>query len=167
LFLRFVPWNSSDMLNDTLACLRIISCTEDTPLDLSPELRDAAYGAWQKARRDIFVEWMRATDPANLQPKVRPSMKAAADHLRKNPPAEMTQEKIDEIIDSIEAPIGIRYEREIREAMLSAKGKAASAAIVETAKRLGLRPFRAPEPWPQIEENEINLVGWMAVDAKT
>jgi hypothetical protein len=108
---------------------------------------------------------MRATDPANLQPKVRPSMKGAADHLRRNPPPDMTQEQIDAIIDSVEAPIGVRYEREIRAAMQSANGKAASIAICHAVLRLGLQPFRAPEPWPAIEETEINLVCWMAVDS--
>ena len=42
---------------------------------------------------------------------------------------------------------------------------AASLAIAETVRRLGLEPFRAPEPLPPIQEEDIHLICWMAVDA--
>ena len=35
--------------------------------------------------------------------------------------------------------------------------------IVEVVKRLGLEPFRAPEPLPPIEESEVRLVCWMSI----
>ena len=165
LFLRFVPFDGTELINDTLACLRLIDCDEQTPLHLTQELHDSAFAAWRHARRHIFDEWMFATDPANLQPKVRPTLKGAANHLRRNPPPGMTQEQIDAVIECIEAPLGIRYEREIRDTMQSASGKEASTAIVATVKRLGLQPFKAPEPWPPIEEEDIRLVCWLAVDA--
>ena len=42
---------------------------------------------------------------------------------------------------------------------------AASLAIAETVRRLGLEPFRAPDPLPPIQEEDIHLICWMAVDA--
>jgi hypothetical protein len=52
---------------------------------MNEESREAAYAAWQRARRDIFDEWTFATDPVSLQPKVRPLLKRAADVVRKSP----------------------------------------------------------------------------------
>jgi hypothetical protein len=164
LFLRFVPWKDGDLLKDTLGCLRLIACGEDTPRDLDPELEQAAYDAWERARQDIFEEWEFATDPKNLQPKVRPSLRKAADLLRQYPPPDLPQEEVDRLIESIEAPWGVRIERQIREAMDSGTGAAASSAIAETVKRLGLEPFQAPNPLPPIEPQDIKLICWMAVD---
>ena len=62
------------------------------------------------ARHDIFGEWALATDPANLQPKVRPALKAAADQLRKYPRPGLNQDEINAIIESIEVPGGARIE---------------------------------------------------------
>lgn len=167
LFLRFVPWDAKPIVKDTLGCLRLIACREDTPRMLSPELYDRAFPAWQAARRDIFEEWTFATDPANLQPRVRPSLRAAADHLRRYPPPRMTQEELDRLTEAIEAPWGPRIERQIRLAMESAEGTAASSAIAETVKRLGLEPFQAPAPLPPIQEEDIRLICWLAVDSAT
>ena len=165
LFLRFVPVNGTEIVKDTLGCLRLITCNEDTQRTLSSELEEGTYDAWMRARKDIFDEWTYATDPANLQPRVRPALRAAADHLRNFPPSGMNQENVDRLIESLEAPWGVRYERQIREAMKSATGTAASSAITETVLRLGLEPFKAPEPLPPIEEQDIRLICWMAVES--
>lgn len=164
LFLKFVPWDGRETIRDTLACLRLITCKEGTARDSAPDLAEGAYNAWMRVRKEIFDEWMFATDPANLQPRVRPLLRAAADHLRKHPPPGMTQENVDRLIESVEAPWGIRYEKPIREAMESARGTAASAAIAETVTQLGLEPFKAPEPLPPIEEQDVRLICWMAVN---
>ena len=163
-FLRFVPWGGTGMVRDSLACLRLIGCKEDSPTHLPEEMKEAAYGAWACARRDVFDEWQFATDPANLQPKVRPALRAAAGHLRKFPPPGLTQEEIDRVIDAVEAPWGIRIEKQIREALAAADGADASRRIVETVRQLGLEPFRAPEPLPPIEEEDVRLICWLAVD---
>jgi hypothetical protein len=162
-FYRFVPADGGEMIQDSLSCLKIISCTEVTPRQLSPELAESAYGAWLKARRHIFEEWMVATDPANLQPRIRPTLRAAAAQLRKFPPSQMSQKEIDEAIESLEAPWGVRIEKVIREATEGLSGAAASEAIVEKVRLLGLQPYKAPTPLPPIEEDEILLVCWMGV----
>jgi hypothetical protein len=165
-FYRFVPREEGETVRDTLGCLKIISCTEGTPRQLPPELAEGAYGAWVAARKDIFGEWMIATDPANLQPKIRPALRAAAEQLRKFPPSGMTQEDIDKAVESLEAPWGVRIEKVIREAMGSSSGTAASEAIVEKVRLLGLQPYKAPAPLPPIEEDDIELVCWMGVSKK-
>lgn len=151
-------------MKDTLSCLRLIACREDTARALPPDLEDGAYRAWVKAREEVFDEWMFTTDPTNLQPRVRPALRAAANHIRKFRPPGMVQEKVDQLVESVEAPWGVRYEKQVREAMESATGAAASTAIAETVRRLGLEPFKAPEPLPPIEEQDVRLICWMAVD---
>jgi hypothetical protein len=163
LFLRFVLADDSAIVRDTLGCLRLITCTENTqrlPMTAVPMY---AYTAWQTARHDIFSEWSLATDPANLQPKVRPALKAAADHLQKYPLPDLNQVEINALIESIEAPWGARIEKQIREAAEPANGIETSNNIVEVVKRLGLEPFRAPDPLPPIEESDVRLVCWMTI----
>ena len=162
-FYRFMPREEGETVRDTLGCLKIISCTEETPRRVPPELAESAYGAWVAARKDIFEEWMFATDPANLQPKIRPALRAAAEQLRKFPPSGMTQEDIDKAVESLEAPWGVRIEKVIREAMESSSGAAASEAIIEKVRLLGLQPYKPPAPLPPIEEEDIELVCWMSV----
>jgi hypothetical protein len=164
LFMRFLPKNGDPIVTDTLGCLRHINCTDGTAVSADGANAEVAYPAWQTARQDIFIEWQRATDPANLQPRIRPSLRAAAEHLRENPPPGMQTEDLNRLIDSIEAPWGIRIEKQIREAKESAEGPVASIAIAEVVKRLGLEPFKAPEPLPPIESTDIKLVCWMQVE---
>lgn len=93
-FLRFVPLEDGQMLRNTLACLRMITCAEETKRHLPEGLAATSYDAWAKARQDIYAEWMFATDPLNLQPRIRPFFRNAADHLRKYPPTEIRQNEL-------------------------------------------------------------------------
>ena len=165
-FLRFVAKEGEAILSDSLTCLRLINCTEQTERVLAPESRAAAYTAWQNARRDIFDEWMFQTDPINLQPKVRPLMKRAAQLVRRFPPLGMDQDAVDAVANSLEAPWGARIENQVREAAGETTNAAAALRVVEVVKRLKLQPYQAPEPLPPIGINEVELVCWIAVYAR-
>ena len=169
LFLRFVPADNSDVLRNTLQCLRAITCSQDSVRHLPAELAETTYEAWAKARRDIYDEWMFSTDPANLQPRIRPFFRQATEHLRDHPPPTVSQAELDVIIESLEAPWGVRIERAIREVFdIGADDPIdASATLVDKVKELGLQPFVQPEPLPVIDEDEIALICWMAVDSDT
>ena len=162
--LRFVPLEAGTILRDSLACLRSISCAEETPRVLSDAMREGAYAAWACARQDVFNEWQFSTDPANLQPRVRPLLRRAAELVRKHPASGMDQSELDRIVDSIEAPWGARIENQIREAMGETATSDAAARVIEVVRRLGLQPFQAPEPLPPIEPEEVTLICWMAVE---
>jgi hypothetical protein len=168
LFLRFVPAAGGEIARNTLTCLRAITCAEDSPRHLPADLANATHDAWAKARKDIFDEWTFSTDPANLQPRIRPFFRAAADHLRAHPPAGVQQAELDLIIEAVEAPWGVRHERTLREAFdrEAQDPLMASAALVEKVRELGLQPFVQPQPLPPIDESEIALICWMAVDAQ-
>jgi len=137
------------------------------PRVMSDEIRERAYGAWSRARQDVFNEWQFSTDPANLQPRVRPLLRRAAGLVRKYPPPGIEQGELDRIVDSIEAPWGARIENQIREAMGDAITSEAAARVVEAVRRLGLQPFKAPEPLPPITPEEVTLICWMAVESST
>jgi hypothetical protein len=170
-YMRFVPAglvDSNDPLieRDSLNCLRAIACTEKSERLMSAAIRASAYGAWQLARRDIYEKWMVYTDPVNLQPKVKASMKRAAAAVRKYPPAGATQEVVDKLANTLEAPWGVRIEAQIRGAMGDTVNAAAAVRIAETVRRLKLQPFEVPEPLPVIGLEEVGLVCWMGVEGE-
>ena len=131
------------------------------------DLAEGAYAAWELARRDIFDEWQRAADPRNLQPDIRPLFKAAAAHVRKHMPVDMTREDADRIVEALEAPWGLRVEKALRSVFTpeTAEGEKTTRRIGEQVKLLGLQPWKAPEPLPPIDEDEVVLVVWMVVDS--
>ena len=164
--MRFVPVEpDAGIERDTLTCLGILSCTEHTERTLPERFAERAFGAWERARRDIHDEWMRATDPATLQPAIRPLFRAAAAHVRMCPASGLSVEERDRVADALEAPWGIRQERRLREVFTPdrvAPGEL-TRAIADVVNELGLQPWKPPEPLDPIEEAEVNLVVWMGV----
>src|SRR4051812_48314624 len=79
-YLRFISTNSNwksaggdtDIAREIGTCLRLIECEEATQRHVPATMSDAVYDVWEIAQRDIWSAWMLETDPANLQPKVRP-----------------------------------------------------------------------------------------------
>lgn len=170
--LRFVAADDEDSVErSTLSCLRLITCGRDTERHLPDESRASAYDAWERARHDIFEEWQHATDPANLQPRIRPLFRNVADHLRAHPPTAMDQDELHEVLEAVEAPRGRRQENALREVWNRfhdeedqvEEPKALSAALVEKVRDLGLQPYKPPEPLDPIEEDEVKLVCWMVI----
>lgn len=165
-YLRFVPFEGEEIIRDRLGCLRMIDCTGDTTRHMPDDLRRGVYAAWEKARRDIYETWLVATDPGNLQPKIPKTFREAAAHLRAHPPRDLPAAELDALLDAVEAPWGARYAKMVR-AELKQEGLSAeelSTALVEKIGELGLQPFRAPEPLPVIELEEVQLICWLAVD---
>lgn len=167
-YLRFVPADGGDIVDDRLGCLRLITCAPDTERYLTDEMHQAAYDAWDVARDHIHAEWTHFTDPANVQPKVSALLRRAAQHLRGNRPPDMPRERLNAIVESLEAPLSRRLENSIREVFQpdSLDRRGVSNAIIERVRELGLQPFRAPAALPPIEADEIQLITWMAVDCQ-
>lgn len=166
--MRFVPMGDGPALRDALTCLARITCEESCERAMPRDLEEAAFGAWAKARGDIHQEWLKATDPKELVPSIRPLFRAAAAHLRQHRPTEMSLEELDRVVESVEAPWGVRVERALREVFTpeSSEGEAVSRKIVERVHELGLQPWRPPQALPPIDEDDIVLIVWMAVDAE-
>lgn len=169
-YLRFVPRDSGgEVIVEVGTCLRMIECTEETPRALSPEMAEGAYDAWEVARRSVFEEWMRETDPANLQPPIRRLNREVAAFLRAHPAPDVEPGRLQRCLESVESPWPRREEQALREVFEQDFPSSAEKvrALVRTVERLGIEPYRAPEPLPPIREEDVRLVAWMALEAET
>jgi hypothetical protein len=135
---------------------------------VAQDLHLGAFAAWQNARQDIFEAWQKETDPANLQPRVRKLNREIAEFLRKSPPKGVEQTRLQQCLDTIEAPCTRREEHLLRAAFQQdhASKAAKAKAIIETVEKIGLEPFHAPAPLPTIRLEEIHLVCWLAIERK-
>jgi len=170
IFTRFLPRDAvgSDdeteaLIQDTLTCLQRIECSQGTERALPVEMRERVFDVWETAREDIYGQWMEQTDPRNIEPEIRPLFRRVAEHLREHPP-DMLEDDFRELIESVEAPWGRRYERELREIYeREMDPERKTSELVEKIRDLGLQPSEPPEPLPIIEEEEVQLVCWLAV----
>ena len=145
-------------------CLRLIECTEDTELVLDEPTEDAAYDLWLMARENIYQRWMHETDPKNLQPHIRLLNRKVADFIRSNTPIDIEQDKIDEALDIVESPWSRRDEGRLRKWFeVDEAGPKKSGHLIKEILNSGLERFRAPKPLPVIQQDDIELLVWMAI----
>jgi hypothetical protein len=133
------------------ACLRLAECDPDTPRVVPKSLEeDVIFDLWEVAQQDIWRSWMLETDPANLQPKVRPLNRRVADFIRANQPPEIDAGRINQALDVVEAPWPRREEIMLREWFdgEAQAGLAKAAYLIDRILETGLEPFRGPEPLP-------------------
>jgi len=174
-FLRFVPadgnWtpqtDEGQVIRETGTCLRIVDCTEETPRELPDELGEGVFEFWDVAREDIMAEWDDLSDPANLQPPVRPLNREVAAFIRANVPHDVDADKLKEALDILEAPWPRREEALLRQHFRSREhvGRAKSQTLINWILSTGLERAVPPDPLPPIREEDVCLICWMAVDA--
>ncbi|MGQ0643754.1 MAG: hypothetical protein ACT4P6_23645 [Gemmatimonadaceae bacterium] len=78
----------------------------------------------------------------------------------------MTQEDADRACDAIEAPLGTRDQRALRQ-VLTEEGLSTheiTRRLVAFVRERGLQPWRPPAALPPIDEDDVTLVAWMAVE---
>lgn len=171
---RWVPTTSDGTLDtdsisdDTLTCLSRAACTMDTVRHLPETTRQLAYEAWDAARTSMRDRWLTDADPRNLQPPIPKAMRDAADLLTAHPPADMDNQRMYRLIDTIQAPYDYRTQRLMRHAIDSHDVPAEQVgAILALVEELGLQPPGEVEPLPEITEGDIHLVCWMALIGTT
>jgi hypothetical protein len=172
-YLRIVQTNPKWQANgedDSLVreigtCLRMIECEEGAPRQVPALLDDAVYDLWEAAREDIWNAWMRETDPANLQPKVRPLNQRVAEFIRAHRPPEDDGLHVNEALDILEAPWPRREEIILREWFndASSDGVEKVRALVKRIRETGLEPFNQPKLLPPIAPEDIDLVCWLGL----
>ena len=147
-------------------CLRLAECEPDTPRMVRKSLEeDGIFDLWEVAQQDIWRAWMLETDPANLQPKVRPLNRRVADFIRANQPPDIDATRINAALDVVESPWPRRKETMLREWFEddTRTGAAKATHLIDQILETGLEPFRGPEPLPPIRFDEIELVCWLAL----
>ena len=152
---------------ETLACLDRARPTAgfDTPRILDGDTHRGAFDAWNIARDDTVDRWNFLADKANLEPNIPATLRRAGDLLRKHPPPDLTQDKLDETIDSIIAPYTTRTTRLTRAAMATSPDPAKQVQnILQVVRDLGLQPYTPPKPLPEISADDVHLVCWLALE---
>ena len=151
---------------DTLSCLDHARPADgfDTPRELDDDTYRRAFDAWDVARADIVEKWNYLADKANLEPRIPPALARASEVLRTQSPAELTQTQVERAMDSLAAPYPERTIRTIRAAMSASDDPAEQAReIIRVINALGLEPYVPPEPLPEITEEDVHAVCWLAL----
>jgi hypothetical protein len=154
------------IVDDTLACLDHARPDRgfDTPRVLDDDTYRGAFEAWDAARADIVEGWNWYSDKANLEPQVPKVLAQAADVVRAHPPKGLHLSEVELVIDTLQAPYPERILRTFRTALASTSDAAEQAElIVRVIGDLGLQPYEAPEPLPDITDDDVNLVCWIAI----
>ena len=175
-YLRFVPadedWRARTeedaIVREVGTCLRLIECEADTPTWYPDALQERGYDFWEAAQQDIWTDWMHETDPANLQPKVRPLNLRVAEFIRANPPLDVSQDKVSRALDILESPWPRREEMMLRDWFDSEEqeGAALSQFLIEQILDTGLEPVVPPPLLPPITPEDIELLCWMGIEAE-
>ena len=155
-YLRFVgadgewrPDIDSDAIEREVGtCLRLIECSADTPLWFPDMLKERIYDFWEVAQDDILRDWMRETDPANIQPAVRPLNHRVAAFIRKYHPLDVPEERMKRALDILESPWPRREEMMLRGWFESREHlrRAHSRFLIDRIHETGLEPAESPLP---------------------
>ena len=155
-----------EVVSDTLACLDRAYPAQgfDTPRALDDDTHRWLFDAWPVAASDVLEKWNHLADKANLEPRLPPALARAADIVRDHAPDRLTQEEIDRAVDTLSAPYPERTVRTLRAAIHGSTDPAEQAELILGVIRdLGLEPYTPPEPLPEITEDDIHLVCWLAL----
>ena len=165
--LEDVDASAADAVADeTLTCLHKARPTDGfgTPRLLGDHVNRGAFTAWETARSHIVRRWNFMSDKANLEPRIVPRLRRAAEIIRMHPPPGLTQEEIDRAVDTINAPYSERTIRTFGTALKSTEDPAEQARrILGVIRDRGLEPYVAPEPLPEITPDDVHLVAWLAL----
>lgn len=152
------------VVDDTLACLdRARPSHEwDTLRDVGEETYRMAFDAWELARRHVVERWNFLADPLNLAPVVPAVMRRAAEAIRDHAVG-VELESIDRAVEVLEAPYAERILRLFRNAMAVEFPADRAQAILQLVDELGLEAPPPPEPLPEVNDEDVNLICWLAL----
>ena len=173
-YLRFVPaasdWKpvskTSTIEAELRTCLRLLECGPNMPTWYPEQLRQGVYDFWALAQEDIWHDWMRETDPANVQPPVRPLNHGVAKFIRDNRPFGSSDERMNRALDILESPWPRGEESMLGEWFKSGDAKPAVrvSSLIDRILETGLEPTEPPPLLPPIDREEVELVCWMGIE---
>ena len=173
-YLRFVPaddaWNpiadKENFVVELGTCLRLLECEQSAPLWFPEKLRRGVYTFWTLAQEDIWHDWMRETDPANLQPRLRPLNHRVANFIREHRPFGASDDRVRRALEIVESPWTLREESMLREWFESDDKEPAAhvSSLIEQILNTGLEPPEPPSVLPSIQVDDIQLVCWMGIE---
>ena len=144
----------------------LIECEPETPTWYPDTLQERVYDFWEAARHDVWADWMHETDPANLQPKVRPLNLRVAEFIRAHAVVDMPEDRVTRALDVLESPWPRREEIMLREWFEGGEHEdaARSRLLVDRILDTGLEPVEPPPPLPPISPEDVRLLCWMGIE---
>jgi hypothetical protein len=134
-----------------------------TPRELSSDIYEGTFPAWEVARDHILDSWEFATDTKNLDPKIPAVMERAIAIVEDHCDGVLTIEEADALVERLRAPYPERLLRPVRKLLNQGSPKEQVAALAELADQLGFTPSTRPQPLPPVNEDDIHLLCWMAI----
>jgi hypothetical protein len=169
-YLRFIKADAEfkptgEIISELGTCLRLIECTKEIPRVEEGRLHVEIFSAWERAHKDVLAAWNFETDPANLQPKVRPLNREVAAFLRDHHPQDIPGERFNRTLDILEAPWPRREENLLRESFNKdgEAPKSKALRLIAEIERIGLEPFRPPEALPPVDASDVHLICWLVI----
>jgi hypothetical protein len=153
--------------DDTLKCLMAADPGDNEHEQVMTDVATTkVFDAWALARRDVFEEWSKLTDWANLQPQIEKALRMAVDLVMEHGgflSAEQQSDLANRLNGKWERAI-VRSVREIlRDEALGERDKV--LALQKFVNDVGLPIPSPPEPLPPVRLEDIRVVCWMAVTA--
>lgn len=160
---RFVESEAGEVLNSDLEMLRRIDPEGGEPADLEPTDLE---GAWASASASIVEEHNRRADPRGAQDAIGPAQRWALELLRD--PTVILPEGAERAADALAVERSTAVRRELNGIAVEAREERisrndAARRVVELVERLGLQPVTLDDVPPEITEDDLGVVCWMAV----
>ncbi len=175
-YLRFIPADSdwqpisddNEIEHELGTCLRLIECEESSELWYPEMLSTKVYDFWEVARNNIWLSWMHETDPANLQPQVRPLNHRVAEFIRNQTLSNTAADRIHKALDILESPWPRREEIMLRDWFKSEELHQAELAkfLVDRIIDTGIESIPEPPVLPPINEEDVELLCWIGIESE-
>jgi hypothetical protein len=162
--IRYTDEGAHVVSSDTLISLRVAD-PEDSVADrwLPDDVYDRAFDAWEVARNNVFAEWTELTDPNAFQPDLPLAFRDAYSLVLQRGRYLGRDAQID-LANRLRSVPSAKVSRQVRGALNQGRTDEERIALVsEVLDEAGIVPPPPRDPLPNVEEHEIRLVTWMAV----
>ncbi len=160
---RYIESGSGEVLDSDLELLRRIDPEGGEPADVDGVDLEAA---WAIASASIVEEHNRRADPRAAQDAIGPAQRFALDLLRD--PTVILPEGAERAADALAVERSSAVRRALNEIAAETREERISRndgarRVVELVDRLGLQPVALDDVPPEITEDDLGVVCWMAV----
>ena len=131
---------------------------------ISEAAQEKVFAAWKLARKDVFDEWSKLTDPANIEPRIEKALREAIELVSKHGSVLSNEEQMD-LIGRLNGRWEHAIVRDIRNIVRDQE--TSNAEKVQLLKGFvidaGLPMPVKPEPLPSVDIEDVRVICWMAV----
>jgi hypothetical protein len=124
----------------------------------------SVFDAWARARADVYSEWSKLTDLANLEPRIPKAMRVAIDLVMEHG-GSLSPEVQGDLIARLNGRWEHAIVRSVREILRNEEtsDKEKVQDLLNFVTVTGLPMPEAPKPLPAVRIEDIRVITWMAV----